>query len=151
MGCVASLLILAHVFPPLSRALVTSMNKAIYLALIYLSPALSLLAPVDHFQAIWLVYYVPFALAYAIYVWFKPTENLTKYIFYTPPLFLLFILIAILLPYGVNSGFNSVLEFLPAFLIIAIPFGFIIGAIYVILALLLLKGLERAGFIMHGN
>ena len=151
MGWVASLRILAHVLLPLSGVLVTSMNKAIYLALIYLSPALSLIVPVEHFQAIWFIYYVPFALAYAIYVWFKPTENLTKYIFYTPPLFLLFILIAILLPYGVNSGFNSVLEFLPAFLIIAIPFGFIIGAIYVILALLLLKGLERAGFIVHGN
>ncbi|MBQ4829983.1 hypothetical protein [Alteromonas sp. MMG017] len=127
------------------------MNKLIYLALVYSLPLFSLLVPFDHFQPIWIFYYLPFALIYATYIWFKPSKDITKYIFYTPGWFLLFLTLAILIPYSYKSGVEAALEFLPVLLIVAIPFGFVIGIIYITVALVLLKGFEKYGFNLHGN
>ena len=127
------------------------MNKALYLGLVYLLPVFSYFIPVDHFQLIWLYYYVPFGALYAVYIWFKPTENITKYIFLTPPAFLVFLTLVLLIPYIFSSGINAALEFLPVLLIFAIPFGFVIGAIYVTLALILLKGFQKFGISLYSN
>ncbi|MDR8523184.1 hypothetical protein [Shewanella fidelis] len=121
------------------------MNKAKYLALVYLLPVILYPLKVDHFQDIWIWYYLPFAMFYAAYVWFKPTENITKYIIFTPVAFLVFFIIAFSAQIAFSKGLSAALEFIPVMLLFAVPFGFAAGVIYVLLALLILKGFVKFG------
>jgi len=121
------------------------MNKAKYLAVVYLLPVLLYPLKVDHFQDIWIWYYLPFAIFYSAYVWFKPTENITKYIIITPVAFLLFFIIAFSVQIVFSKGLSAVLEFIPIMLLFAVPIGFAVGLIYVLVALLILKGFVKYG------
>ncbi|MCF6437788.1 hypothetical protein [Pseudoalteromonas sp. MMG022] len=122
------------------------MNKAIYLGLVYLLPTILYPLKVDHFHDIWIWYYLPFAAFYAIYVWYKPTENITKYIIFTPVAFSMFFVVAFSTHIALAKGVATAFEFLPVMLMFALPFGFIVGAVYVLLALLLLQGLVKLGY-----
>lgn len=122
------------------------MNKALYLSIVFLLPIIFYPLGLNYLQDIWIWYYVPFGAVYAIYVWIKPTENITKYIVATPLVFLLVLFPGILVPYGFNSGVGAAFEFLPVMLIVAIPIGFITGLLYVVLALLILKGFVKFGY-----
>ncbi|QOL24965.1 hypothetical protein LP316_11715 [Thalassotalea sp. LPB0316] len=122
------------------------MNKAKYLGLVFLLPVILYPLKIDHFQDIWIWYYLPFAFCYSVYVWFKPTENISKYIIFTPIAFLIFFISGFTIQIAISEGVNSALEFLPIMLIFAIPFSFVTGLIYVLLALLILKAFESLGY-----
>ncbi|NUZ12198.1 hypothetical protein HUZ36_15540 [Pseudoalteromonas sp. McH1-7] len=122
------------------------MNKALYLSIVFLLPIIFYPIGLSHFQDIWIWYYVPFGAVYATYIWFKPTGNITNYIVATPLVFLLVLFIGVFVPYGFNSGIGAAFEFLPVMLIVTIPIGFITGLLYVVLALLILKGFVKFGY-----
>ncbi|MCF2859121.1 hypothetical protein L1286_16685 [Pseudoalteromonas sp. SMS1] len=126
------------------------MIKALYLGIIYLLPVLLLPLWLTHFQGAWIVFYIPFGFFYAAYVWFKPTQNMTKYIVATPLVFMLSLLLCILIPIGYKYGLGAAIEFLPAVLIVAIPTGCVIGLTYVTIALLILKAFSKFNCELRG-
>lgn len=127
------------------------MNKAKYLTLVYLLPIILYPLEVDHFQGIWIWYYIPFAIFFGTYVWFKPTENITKYIILTPLAFLVFFITAFSVQVSFSQGLNAALEFIPVILLFAAQIGLVAGVIYVLLALLILKGLVKLGLELNNS
>ncbi|MCF6442937.1 hypothetical protein L1077_26290 [Pseudoalteromonas luteoviolacea] len=121
------------------------MNKAKYLAVVYLLPVFIYLLNVDGFQIIWIWYYFPFALFYAIYVWFKPTEKITKYIIITPLVFFVFFIFVVSIQLVLSKGISVALEIMPVIFLFALIFGVISGVVYVLIALLILKGFVDFG------
>ena len=59
--------------------------------------------------------------------------------------FLVFFIIAFSAQIAFSNGLSAALEFIPVMLLFAVPFGFAAGVIYVLLALLILKGFVKFG------
>ena len=110
------------------------MNKALYLAIVFLLPIISVLVPLEHFQAIWVWIYIPLGLAYATYIWFQPNEHMMKFITLTPLFFLIAVLVIFPVWVAIDSGLYAGVQFLGVVAIIAIPSSVIVGATYVLLA-----------------
>lgn len=110
------------------------MNKALYLAIVFLLPVISALMPMDHFQDIWIWVYVPLGLAYATYIWLQPNEHLMKLITLTPLFFLIAVLVIFPTWVAIESGLYAGLQFFSVVAIIAMPSSIVIGATYVLLA-----------------
>ncbi len=116
------------------QLLTVTMNKALFLAIVFLLPVISVLVPMDHFQDIWVWLYAPLGLAYATYIWFQPNEHMMKFITIAPLLFLTAVLVIFPAWVAIESGFYAGLQFLGVVAIIAIPSSIIVGATYVLLA-----------------
>jgi hypothetical protein len=110
------------------------MNKAVYLAIVFLLPVVSVLMPMEHFQAAWIWIYVPLGLAYATYIWLQPNEHLMKFITLAPLFFLIAVLVIFPAWMAIESGLYAGVQFLGLVALIAIPPSVVIGAIYVLLA-----------------
>lgn len=122
------------------------MNKALYLGIVYSLPIIFYPLGLSHFQDIWIWYYIPFGFFYAIYIWLKPSCDITKYIISAPLVFIVILFLGVLIPIGLEGGAGAVLEVLPVMLIFSIPVGFIAGLMYVAVALLILKVFSKFGF-----
>jgi hypothetical protein len=97
------------------------------------------------FQHFLILFYIPFGVVYGGYVWVKPTDNLTKYIIFTPIAFVLYLLLLFSV-FGAQDGhFRDTLYFLPTFIVLSIPFVFVGGGAYVVLCLLILEGFKKWG------
>ncbi|MCX2802001.1 hypothetical protein OQJ68_09400 [Microbulbifer thermotolerans] len=110
------------------------MNKALYLAIVFLLPVVSVLIPMEHFQDIWVWIYVPLGLAYATYIWFQPNEHMMKFIMLAPLFFLIAVLVIFPAWAAIDSGLYAGLQFLGVVAIIAIQSSIIVGVTYVLLA-----------------
>lgn len=123
------------------------MSKAFYLFLVYLLPIVTAFLPFEHFQAIWVWFYLPFGLVYGVAMWFNPVQKMMKWVTLTPLLFLLYILLAVPALVAYEAGISAALELVPVIALFAIPAAIPIGAVYVAAAYLLFYGFVKYGYI----
>ncbi len=100
-------------------------------------PILAYPLGLEHFQDIWIWLYIPFAIIYGVFIWFQPHEDMMKWVFITPALFLTVILTVIPSWVGLSAGILEGVQFFVIVAIVAVPAAFVMGFVYVGLAIVL--------------
>ena len=114
-------------------------------------PILAYPLGLEHFQDIWMWFYIPFAVLYGVFIWYQPDEDMMKWIFITPGLFLLVSLTILPLMVGVNAGIVAAFQYLMLIAIVAVPAAFIMGLIYVAIAIVLFALFRKKRWLPSGN
>jgi hypothetical protein len=110
--------------------------KAFYLALVFSSPLLVGLLPLDWFQFIWLPLWAPFALLLGVVTFLRPRSEMFAWIFFAPILFWLLINVAVPIAAAL-SGDTTLANWGPATLVIltvSTPIGILVGLYWLLAA-----------------
>ena len=121
--------------------------KAIYLAIVFASPLAVLAVPIDLFQSLWVPLYVPVGAVVAWIAYLRPRPEMFVWIFLTPIVFWLLVIVAFPLILMGAPSFAAWGQGVIVVVVVATPAGFLIGAYTSLLAVLLFALFRSKGWL----